>query len=194
VTDLFTPFRETLAARQRRVMKRSRRAAVLVPIVDDQDGLRVVLTRRRADLRTHQGQVAFPGGMAEPGETPTQTALREANEEIDLQEGTVALQGVLDDFPTIYDNMCVTPVVGRLDHLPELTPEPSEVARIFTIPLAVLADSSAWRTEQMQRRGRTFPMYFCEHDGETLWGLSAYITMHLLDLFWPLGAPYELPD
>ena len=167
---------------------------MLVPIVDDGDELRVVLTRRRTDLRTHKGQVAFPGGMAEPGETPVQTALREAREEVSLHADVVELQGALDDFPTIYDDMCVTPVVGRLEHFPDLVPEPSEVARIFTIPMAVLADADAWRTQTMQRRGRSIPMYFCDYDGETLWGLSAYITMHLLDLFWPNGAPYDLPE
>lgn len=193
MTDLFTPLRQVLATRSRRRMRRPRRAAVLVPIIDDGDGLRVLLTRRREDLRTHQGQVAFPGGMADPGEDAETTALREAREEVALPRAAVEVLGLLDDFPTIYDDVCVTPVVGRIEELPPLAPEPSEVARIFSIPMEVLADQDAWRTQEMERRGRTFPVYFCDHDGETLWGLSAFITMHLLDLFWPVGAPFDLP-
>lgn len=193
MNDLFTTFRDTVGARQRRVMRRSRRAAVLIPIIDDGGELRVLLTRRREDLRTHQGQVAFPGGMAEPGESALETALREAREEVALQPDVVEILGTLDDFPTIYDNVIVTPVVGRIASLPELTPEPTEVARIFSIPMEVLAEPAAWRVQDLERRGRTIPMYFCDHDGETLWGLSAYITMHLLDLFWPDGAPFDLP-
>ena len=192
MTDLFGTFRQTIATRERRVMTRSRHAAVLIPIIDDGDALRVLLTRRRDDLRTHQGQVAFPGGMAEAGETPVATALRETHEEVGLPTSLVEVVGVLDDFPTIYNDLAVSPVVGRVTSLPALVPEASEVARIFTIPFSVLEDADAWRVTEVQRHGRKMPMFFCDHDGETLWGLSAYITLHLLDLFWPQGAPFDI--
>jgi 8-oxo-dGTP pyrophosphatase MutT (NUDIX family) len=185
--------RHTLKTRQRRALRCERHAAVLVPVIDDGQGLRVLLTRRTEALPTHKGQVAFPGGSVDPGDASVvHTALREAREEIGLAPEAVEVLGPLDDFLTVYGDMAVTPILGRLPALPPLTPEPGEVARIFDIPWEVLRDAQSWRVEEVQRLGQTWPVYFCDYDQETLWGLSAYITMHLLALT-PEGAPYRLP-
>ncbi|MEE2789259.1 MAG: CoA pyrophosphatase [Myxococcota bacterium] len=189
------PFLATrLSARARRVDERDVRAAVLVPILPThEDGLALVLTRRAETLKTHRGEVAFPGGRVEPGDTDlVATALREAHEEVNIQPSQVHLIGLLDDLPTISGKTMVTPVVGLLTSTPAFEPQPEEVARIFSIPIDALRDGAGWRTEYHRHRGREWPIYFFDWDGETLWGLSAYITLQLLALS-ELGGPIELP-
>ena len=93
-------------------------AAVLVPLIDRPEGLSVLLTRRTDHLRSHAGQIAFPGGRADPGETPWETALREAHEEVGLDPALVALAGLSDAFWT-RTGYVITPVVGFVD--PALT-------------------------------------------------------------------------
>jgi 8-oxo-dGTP pyrophosphatase MutT (NUDIX family) len=184
---------EALQARQRHGIRRPKRAAVLVPIVDD--GVRpcLILTRRTESVGTHKGQVAYPGGLMEPSDGDARTtALREAEEEIGLPRELVRVLGELDDFPTIFDDVSVTPVVGVIRELGDLTPQPTEVARIFTIPIENLVRPEGWTSQPYSRNGVVYPVYYFEHDGETLWGLSAYITLHLLALT-SMGAPFEIP-
>jgi len=184
--------RDRLAARRRRVLERSRRAAVLLPIVEDDQAPRLILTRRTDDLPTHAGQVAFPGGLMEPGEVdPAGTALREAEEEIGLPAAAVDLLGCLDDFPTRTDEVAVTPVVGLLRSVPPLRARAAEVARIFDIPIADLAQAARWTWREEKRGERRLTIYYFEHQGETLWGLSARIVLHLLEVS-ELGSPVPL--
>lgn len=174
--------RDTLPSRRRVRLERPQRAAVLVGIVDDGAPLRLLMIRRTTEVATHQGQVAFPGGHVESHDAdPAATALREAEEEIALPRAGVEVIGLLDDLPTISDTVAVTPVVGRIGRLPDLVPDPREVARIFTIPLADLQRADRWRQETLDHRGRPRRVFFFEHDGETLWGLSARIALELLD-------------
>lgn len=173
--------RTTLPARVRRQIDRPEKAAVLVAIVDDAGPRRLLLTRRAEELPTHRGQVAFPGGLMEADEDdPALAALREAQEEIGLPPESVEILGLLDDVPTRSDRVAVTPVVGRIARLPPLTPSRAEVARIFTIPIALLRQRERWTERREESSGR--PVHFFEHDGETLWGLSARIVFDLLDL------------
>ncbi|MDF1561689.1 MAG: CoA pyrophosphatase [Deltaproteobacteria bacterium] len=186
--------RERLEEREARKIDRESHAAVLVPIVSTPEGPELLLTRRTESVGTHRGQVAFPGGNAEPGDgSPEVTALREAEEEIGLPRASVELLGRLDAFPTVTNRTAVTPVVGWVEALPPLTPQDDEVARIFSIPFARLREAKGWRSQMVEHEGRTYPLYFFDWDGEVLWGLSAYITLALLDLT-PEGAPFELPQ
>jgi len=191
--ELLVPsLREQLPRRSRRVLGRPRRAAVLVPIVDDGGPLRLLLTRRTEDLPTHAGQVAFPGGLVEPGEEdPVNTALREAEEEISLPKEAVEVLGLLDDFPTRSDAVVVTPVVGVLRHVPPLQARTAEVARIFDIPIHDLRQADRWTWREESRGGRRLWIYYFLHEGETLWGLSARIVLHLLEVS-DLGSPVPL--
>ena len=189
---MIASLRRGLPGRRRRVLERPQRAAVLVPIIDDAGGLRLLLTRRTEDLPTHAGQVAFPGGLVEPGEDdPVKTALREAEEEIGLREDAVEVLGLLDDFPTSTDAVAVTPVVGVLRHVPPLHARAAEVARIFDVPVAELLQADRWTWRDEARGGRGLRIYYFLHEGETLWGLSARIVLHLLEVS-DLGSPVPL--
>ena len=100
----------------------------------------VILTRRAKTLRRHAGQYALPGGRAEPGETPTATAMRECREEIGLNPKAHQVIGLLDDFVT-ESGFCITPIVACMDETLTPVPDPGEVERIFHIPLSELADA-----------------------------------------------------
>ncbi len=191
-SGLVASLRERLPRRARRRLERPQRAAVLVPIVDDGGPLRLILTRRTEDLPTHAGQVAFPGGLVEAGEDdPVRTALREAQEEIGLAPAAVEVLGLLDDFPTRTDTVVVTPVAGVLRSLPALRPRAAEVARIFDIPVAELMQEDRWTSREENRAGRRLWVYYFLHEGETLWGLSARVVLHLLEVS-ALGSPVPL--
>ncbi len=191
--DLLIPsLRERLPRRPRRALGRPQRAAVLVPIVDDGGPRRLLLTRRTEDLPTHAGQVAFPGGLVEPGEEdPVNTALREADEEVGLPKEAVEVLGLLDDFPTRTDTVAVTPVVGVLRRVPPLRALAAEVARIFDIPIHDLMQADRWTWREEPRGDRRLRIYYFLHEGETLWGLSARIVLHLLEVS-DLGSPVPL--
>lgn len=190
--SMFPTLTQILRDRDRHTVSRPGQAAVLVPIIDDAEGVRLLLTRRTDTVRSHKGQVAFPGGFVEPTDADVvQAALREAHEEVALPPDRVEVLGLLDEFPTVTDTVAVTPVVGRVTELPPLVAQPDEVARIFSVPLTALRVPDAWRMEMVTKNGVTWPLYFFEWDGETLWGLSAYITLHLLDLVGE--APFDVP-
>ncbi|MBC7941155.1 MAG: CoA pyrophosphatase [Chitinophagaceae bacterium] len=113
-------------------------AAVLIPLVVRTDGLHVLLTRRTDHLRDHAGQISFPGGRSEPQDNDaTDTALREAAEEVGLQPGRVDVLGLLPHYTTV-TGFVVTPVVGVVRPPLALTPDPFEVAETFEVPLRFL--------------------------------------------------------
>jgi 8-oxo-dGTP pyrophosphatase MutT (NUDIX family) len=160
-------------------------AAVLLPLFRQREQWRVLFIRRavnRADR--HSGEVAFPGGRIETQDPHADAAaLREAQEEISLRPQAVELLGRLPAFRTA-SNYLVTPVVGRLPWPLELVPDEREVARIFSIPLSWLADAGNREIRPWQPPGYRVSrnvVFFREYDGERLWGVSARITLSLLE-------------
>ena len=171
---------QRLQQRSRRELSIPKLASVLVPIVAGPTPS-VILTRRTETLPTHKGQVSFPGGGREPQDVDSiATALREAHEEIGLPPSAVKVLGVLDDWPTQHETVRVTPVVGCIPTLPPLRPQPSEVARIFQIPLTELRRPERWQSSPLSWKGLKTHVYFFDHDGETVWGLTARILLHML--------------
>jgi 8-oxo-dGTP pyrophosphatase MutT (NUDIX family) len=155
---------------------------------------RVLLTRRSKALRFHQGEVSFPGGKLDAGETPEQCALREANEEVGLDPGAVEVVGQLSSLLTFSSQTLVTPVVGFLRGRPALYPSPSEVDRVFDVELSLLVSDGVFREERwggatlpgvaLQRLDAggdgTFPVWFFELEGDTVWGATARVLVELL--------------
>ena len=121
-----------------------RPAAVLVPLFEEGGESRVVLTVRSDQLRSHRGEVAFPGGRLEIGEDVVGAALREAIEEGALDPSLVTVIGQLTSLPTVSSNTVMTPVVATLDRRPALRASPSEVHRIFDVSLSEFVADGAF--------------------------------------------------
>jgi 8-oxo-dGTP pyrophosphatase MutT (NUDIX family) len=154
-------------------------AAVRVPIVTHAEGLTVLFTQRTASLRSHSGQVSFPGGRAEPEDpTPEFTALREAQEEIGLAIERVEVLARLPDYHT-RTGFRVTPVVGVISPPLGLTPDPREVEEVFEVPLAFLLDPANHRRETRELQGRTVGYYVMRYGTHTIWGATAGMVMNL---------------
>ena len=161
----------------------SRQSAVLVPLFVGLDGeLRVILTRRSSRLNNHKGEVAFPGGRVDEGETPREAALREAWEEVGLPPDSVRIIGQLESLMTMASASSITPYIGVIDHVPELVPSPHEVERIFDVSLVELTDANCYREEIWDYADGTFPVWFFEVEGDTVWGATGRMLRRLLDL------------
>jgi 8-oxo-dGTP pyrophosphatase MutT (NUDIX family) len=116
-----------------------RPAAVLVPLVNRPEGLQVLLTQRTAHLHDHPGQISFPGGRLDPGESPAAAALRETHEEVGLAAERVTVLGELAHYETV-TGYRVTPVVGWVEPPFDVRPDSFEVADVFEVPLAFLLE------------------------------------------------------
>lgn len=176
-----------------------RPAAVLVPLFHasaadkSTHSWQLFLTRRTNNVADHQGQVAFPGGSSDPGDSsPEMTALREAHEEVGLEPSEVKLMGKMKSLWTI-SNYMVTPVVGVIPWPFPIRLEEVEVSRVFSIPIDWLADPAhhevRYRTIPVrfaQILGREFQpvIYFQPYQGELLWGISAEITLRLINILY----------
>ena len=147
-------------------------AAVLVALVEREAGLSVLLTRRADTLTKHSGQVAFPGGRCDPGETPCETALREAEEEIGLDRAFVRVMGLGDAYETI-TGFRVIPVVGFVRLGFTLTPSPAEVADVFEVPFAFLMNPANHERRVQAFQGRERHYYAMPHEEHLIWGATA---------------------
>jgi 8-oxo-dGTP pyrophosphatase MutT (NUDIX family) len=173
-------------------------AAVLVPLFEEGGEARVVLTRRAAHLRTHTGEVSFPGGRLDGGESTESGALREAAEEVGLDPWSVEIVGRLTSLATLSSGATITPVVGVLPARPVLAANPHEVERAFDVALADLAAEGVFSEERWIIPGRplltlpfagldagpgvSIPMWFFELEDDTVWGATARMLVELLRL------------
>jgi len=153
------------------------RAAVLIGITDRRDP-GVILTVRRENLRTHAGQVAFPGGRLDDGEAETDAALREAWEEIALDPSQVELIGTIEPYRTVTAYV-VTPVIGVVPPDLPLEPHEHEVADWFEAPLAFLLDPANQQQKSALFRGRKRHYYEILWNGRRIWGATAAVIVNL---------------
>lgn len=153
------------------------RAAVLIAVTDRADP-GVILTVRRDDMRTHAGQIAFPGGRIDPGEDVLDAALREGFEEIRLDPAAVDLVGLIEPYRTV-TGYVVTPVVGVIPPDLPLSPHESEVSEWFEAPLGFLLDPSNQRLQTALFQGRKRHYYEIPWQGRRIWGATAAMIVNL---------------
>ena len=162
------------------VVEGFRRAGVLVPLILGAGGADLLFTRRTDHVETHKGQISFPGGTVDEGDADiVHTALREAEEELGIGANLIDIRGILDDH-AVPSGFIITPVVGILDALPLLTPNPQEVAEAFTVPFGFFCNPANGRSELREYRGGRREVWFYEHGEHIIWGATAMIVRSLL--------------
>ena len=177
--------KEILACRGKACIQdpRYRRAAVLIPLFKKDGEYHILFTRRTDKVQTHKGQISFPGGRKEPKDTDLlATALREAREEMGIEEKDVQILGELDDICTVASDFCVSPFVGLLPYPYPYKINRDEIEEVIEAPLSGLLDHRRFRQELFERDGQSFPVYFYQHRDHTIWGATARILKQLLDL------------
>jgi len=157
------------------------KAAVLLPLIlRDADKPLLLFTRRTERLARHSGQVSFPGGRSEADDlSPVETALRETFEETGIAPSFVTVAGYLDRYLT-GTGFDIQPVVGVVKDGFVLTPDPREVAEIFEVPLAFLADPANRRRESREVGGRKRSFYAFSYGRHEIWGATAAIVVGLV--------------
>ena len=154
-------------------------SAVLVPLYVDTAGeTHAVFTRRRHDLKRHAGEISFPGGRREPGETLLEAALREAHEEIGLPPGDVDVVGALKPVGTFVTNYAIYPFVGVIEPGTEWVPQAREVAEVLELPLEEVRAAHA--EKRLVRKGIPFRTDTYEVGDAMIWGATARIVADLL--------------
>ena len=158
----------------------ARESAVLVVLTDGPDGPEVLLTRRSWEMRTHRGEVSFPGGGVDAGETMSEAALREAHEEVGLDPSVVTLHGELAHIHTWVSRSYIVPTVATVPERFELSAQTMEVDRVLWVPLREFTRADTYRSERWGDRPSDFVLHFFELDNETVWGATARILVDLL--------------
>ncbi|WP_232798078.1 NUDIX hydrolase [Salinibacter altiplanensis] len=157
-----------------------REAGVLLLLHPDDAGPSVVLTVRRDHLSDHAGQISFPGGRRENGEPLSATALREAEEEVNLSPTSVDLLGALTPLFIPPSNFCAHPFVGYAPSTASLRPTDAEVGRILQVPLPRLLDPAPRTTETRLLNGRNVDVPYYDVAGHTVWGATAMMLAEFL--------------
>ncbi len=191
--DLFGPFALSLITNESGVPAVDHvNAAVLAVMFEEQDEgeARLIFTRRSNGLRTHRGEVSFPGGRLEEGEAPADAALREAHEEVGLDPGLVTTVGWMHPLMTMASSSVILPILATVARRPRLVANPAEVERVFDVTVSELADPTIFHEERWHVPGRTisgsaddsFPVWFFEIAGEMIWGATARMIYELLSV------------
>lgn len=166
----------------------TRRSAVLVALFEEDGETQLVLTRRSFSMREHRGEIALPGGGSDLDETPVDTALREAREEVGIDESLVRVVGWLSPLVTLALGSAIWPVVGFLAERPTMVIDPAEVDRAFTVSLAELLQEGTFLEERWRREPARpgadadgyFPIYFYRVPGDMIWGATARVLTEFL--------------
>uniref|UniRef100_A0A8R1DIS7 Nudix hydrolase domain-containing protein n=1 Tax=Caenorhabditis japonica TaxID=281687 RepID=A0A8R1DIS7_CAEJA len=182
--------------------------SVLIPLVTVDQKPSVLLTKRSIHLRSHRGEVCFPGGRKEPGESTTETALRETFEEIGLTAEDVDIWGSMKSIIRRQADFHVTPIVGHVKDervLETLKVSDDEVQSVFTIPIEELCKTAGLTKFKSKNISYTLPLYDCTdfkvhhnapkeylHSTQRIWGLSALMLHQALTHLQPDGYNHDL--
>jgi 8-oxo-dGTP pyrophosphatase MutT (NUDIX family) len=159
-----------------------RPAAVLIPILVGAPGLNIFFTQRPETMKEHPGQIAFPGGSKdERDKTLTDTALREAWEEIGLEPSLVSIIGSLTPYQTI-TGYRVTPVIGLIQQTFAPTLDAREVADTFEAPLGFFLDKANIQKHTSVYQGKLRPYYAFDYEGRFIWGATADMLINLREV------------
>lgn len=162
----------------------ARKAAVLLPLFERCDTLHLAFIKRASTLRTHSGEIALPGGKADPTDCSLIiTALREAQEEIGLNLASSEVLGLLPAVFTATNYLIIPVVVFFPEGLGILRLQKSEVAELIIAPLRELSDPAIAHTEQWEENGKTHTVYFYNYQSHCIWGATGRILFSFLDIF-----------
>lgn len=160
----------------------ARNSAVLMLLADGPRGAEVLLTRRSREMRSHRGEISFPGGRCDPGETPVETALREAHEEVGLELDLPSVVGELGHLSTIVSKSYIVPIVATIEERVHLEPQTMEADRVMWTPIADLTRPGTYHRERWGLKPLDRPLHFFHLDDETVWGATAHMLVELLTL------------
>jgi 8-oxo-dGTP pyrophosphatase MutT (NUDIX family) len=163
-----------------------------VPLLKTQAGYELLFTVRSSQLSSHAGEISFPGGRLDEGETIDDAARREAFEEIGLTVSSESILGLLDDVPSPAKYI-VTPVVALLEKPLDFTLSQAEVEEIFTADLAELARLEP-RAEERILQGHRRLIHFYSYQQRTIWGLTGNVVKNLLDVLQVPGYGGQVPE
>ena len=157
-------------------------AAVLVPLVERNNGLTALLTQRTNHLAHHPGQISFPGGHVDPGDdSPEDTALRETEEEVGLHRRHIDVLGQLDQY-RVRTGFSVTPVVGLVTPPFNIKPDDFEVAEVFEVPLTFLMNPANHERHSRNFQGEKRHFYAMPYKGYYIWGATAGMLINLYQI------------
>ena len=156
-------------------------AAVLVPLIDREDGVTALFTQRTGHLAHHPGQVSFPGGHMEPEDkTPEETALRETEEEVGLNRRHIEIIGRLAQYTT-RTGFSIAPVVAMVTPPFEISPDPHEVDMVFEVPLDFLLDPANHERHSREYQGVERHFHAMPYNGYYIWGATAGMVINLYE-------------
>ena len=182
--DIIEQMRNTLSSRQRRVIEHPpfSHAAVLVPLFQKDGDCHLLFTKRSEEVKYHKGEISFPGGVVDEGDSELiHTALREAREEVGLEESDVQIIGVLDDIVTITE-FIVTPIVGFFPYPYPFKISEVEIAELIEVPLSFLLKGGSFSEREVFRGGQKEVVYTYQYGKHIIWGATGRILKQFLDL------------
>ena len=182
-SGIISLLKKSLVQPARRIEDRSlARAAVLIPLVQTTGGLHLLLTKRTETVEQHKGQISFPGGSVESSDSSlVGTALREATEEIGLYPSDITVLGVMDDLKA-GNGFIISPVIGYVERLPSLSPNPDEVAEIILIAFHDFLNDTKRYSRIMQRNRTDVEVFFYDVWKEPVWGITGLLIKNLIDI------------
>ena len=158
-------------------------SAVLVPLIERSMGIRIILTRRSKYLKSHGGQISFPGGRMEKEDiSPAHTALRETQEEIGIDTDAVEIIGCLDNYSIVTTGFRITPLVGFVNPTQKFKRNESEVESIFEIPLTVVMNKKNYHKESRTIKDVNYSYQVLPYEEHRIWGATAAILLNLCNL------------